>query len=682
MIERKYHRKIIKKEKKGKIFLLPLKIIFCCFAFLTTVIFAAFFYYAKDFPRPEKFTERQLIESTKIYDRTGEILLYEIYGEEKRTVVPLDIIPSYLKEAVVAAEDAGFYHHYGVDLKGIVRAIAADFRIGSPVFGGSTIPQQLIRSTFLSAEKTAERKTKEIVLALELDRRYSKDQILGWYLNQVPFGENSYGVEAASQTYFGKSVKDITVPEAAILTALIQAPSRLSAEENREDLLARKDYVLDRMADSGYLTKTDAEKFKKEEINFIKITTQIKAPYFTLWVKQQVEKKYGEDFLKQNGLKIYTSLDWNDQQLAEKAAREGVAQNKSYGAYNAGVVAIDPSTGEILAMTVGTGNYYEPSFPEDCISGKDCLFDPKFNVVVGTEKSPGRQPGSSFKPFVYATAFSEGYSDKEVITDELTNFGEWGDKEYLPKNYDGLFRGPVTLRQSLAQSLNIPSIKNLYLIGTDNPPVLNTTNNFSGQESIFLEGLKKSIETAKNMGINTLNKPLSSYGPAIVLGGGEVKLLEITSAYGVFANEGLKVPPVSILKIKDSRGNIIEENKKTPKRVLEIETARIINDVLSDNNARTPIFGPNSLLYFDGYQVAAKTGTTQDYRDGWAIGYTPFIAIGVWVGNNDNTPMWKEPGVVLAGPIFHNLMQEFLLKYPKEEFTKPEDRPPHTEIRL
>lgn len=682
MIERKYHRKIIKKEKKKGIFFLLLKVFFFCFSVLAAVIFVAFFYYAKDFPRPEKFTERQLIESTKIYDRTGEILLYEIYGEEKRTVVSLNIIPNYLKEAVVATEDASFYHHYGVDLKGIIRAIAADFKLGSPAYGGSTIPQQLIRSTFLSAEKTAERKTKEIVLALELDRRYSKDQILEWYLNQVPFGGNSYGVEAASQTYFGKSVKDISVPEAAILTALIQAPSRLSSDENREDLLARKNYVLDRMANSGYLTKENAESLKKEEIAFIETSAQIKAPYFTLWVKQQVENKYGEEFLKQNGLKIYTSLNWDDQQSAEKAAKEGVAKNKSYGAYNAGAVAIDPRTGEILAMTVGTGNYYESSFPNGCTSGKNCLFDPKFNVVVGTEKNPGRQPGSSFKPFVYATAFNNNYSDKEVIIDELTNFGMWGDKEYLPKNYDGLFRGPVTLRQSLAQSLNIPSIKILYLIGSNNPPSLNTTNNFLGQENLFLEGLKKSIETAKNMGINTLGSPLSSYGPAIVLGGGEVKLLEITSAYGVFANEGLKIPPVSILKIKDSRGNIIEENKKTPKRVLEAETAKIINDILSDNNARTPVFGPNSLLYFDGYQVAAKTGTTQDYKDGWAIGYTPFISIGVWVGNNDNTPMWKEPGVVLAGPIFHNLMQEFLLKYPREEFKKPEIRLPHAEIRL
>jgi len=599
-----------------------------------------FFYYAKDLPRPEVFTERQIIQSTKIYDRTGQILLYEVYGEEKRTWVPLKNIPEYLKQAVISAEDSNFYHHFGVDLKGILRAILEDLKIGKPTYGGSTIPQQLIRSTFFSTEKTAQRKIREIILALELDSRYSKDQILEWYLNQIPFGQNTYGAEAASQTYFGKPVSEISLAEAATLAALIKAPYRLSPYGgNKEELLARKDYVLDRIEAKGYLGKEIIEKTKKEEIKFIEKKIEIKAPYFTLWVKRQLEEKFGEDFLAREGLKIITSLDYDLQKIAEETVKKGVERNKGYNAHNAGLVAISPKTGEVLAMTVGTGDYYATPEPESCQSGVNCLFDPKFNVVVGTKENPGRQPGSALKPFVYAAAFKKGYDDKTIVEDLPTNFGIWGGKEYIPKNYDGFFRGPVTLRQGLAQSLNIPSVKVL----------------------LYLAGLEDSIKTAQDCGITTLNPP---YGPSIVLGGKEVNLLEITSAYGVFANDGLVISPSAILKIEDSAGNIVEENKKTPKRVLESKIAKLINDILSDNEARAPIFGLRSPLYFENEQVAVKTGTTQNYRDGWTIGYTPSLSVGVWVGNNNNVPMSKEPGVVLAGPIFHEFLEKVLLKYP------------------
>ncbi len=673
MPERKFYRKVYQKNRKVKILFLVSKFFSFCFLFIFSFLFFLFIYHAKDLPRPEVFSERQLFQSSKIYDKTGSILLYEIYGEERRTWKPLKEVPEYLKQAVIVAEDANFYHHFGIDFKGIVRAILADLKIGKPVYGASTIPQQLIRSTFLSLEKTAERKTREIILALELDRRYSKEQILEWYLNQVPFGQNAYGVEAASQTYFRKSVSEISLPEAAVLAALIRAPYLLSPySENKDKLLARKDYVLDRMVAEGYLKREGAEEAKSEDINFVEKPIEIKAPYFTLWVKQQLEEKYGEDFLREKGLKVYTSLDWELQKIAEEVVREGVKRNKVYGAHNAGLVAIDPKTGQILAMTVGTGDYSAPAFPEGCISGKSCLFDPKFNVVVGTKESPGRQPGSAFKPFIYATAFKKGYDDKKVrVLDELTNFGVWGDKEYLPQNYDGLFRGWVSLRQGLAQSLNIPSIKVLYLAGLENKIESLGINDFRGQEGVLINGLKKSLETAKDLGITTLNKPISSYGPAIVLGGGEVNLLEMTSAYGVFANAGLRIPPISILKIEDSAGNIIEENKKTPMRVLEGKITRLINDILSDNKARIPIFKPQSPLEFENYQVAAKTGTTQDFRDGWIIGYTPSLAVGVWVGNNDNSPIKKEPGVVVAGPIWRAFMDEVLPKYPKENFPPP-----------
>ena len=663
MPERKYYRKVYRKNLKRKGVLFVLKFFGVGFLFLVLSVFSLFIFYAKDLPRPEKFTEKQFVQSTKIYDRQGQVLLYEIYGEEKRTLVSLNVVPEYLKQAVIATEDADFYRHFGVDFKGILRSILINFKLKEPIYGGSTIPQQLIRSTFFSTEKTAQRKIREIVLALELDRRYSKEQILEWYLNQIPFGQNSYGAEAASQTYFGKSVQDLSLPEAATLAALIQAPSRLSPYgEHKNELLIRKNYVFERMVSEGFLTEEQLENAEKEELKFIEEPTEIKAPYFTLWVKQQIEDKYGEDFLRENGLKIYTSLDWEIQKIAEETLKEGIEKNKNYNAYNGGLVAINPKNGEILAMTVGTGDYYAPSYPENCTAGVDCLFDPKFNVAIGTKESPGRQPGSAFKPFIYAAAFNKGYNASTTVTDDGTNFGVWGDKEYMPQNYDGKFRGLVTLRQGLAQSLNIPSIKVLFLAGTENvieTPL--TTNNFIGQEKTFVEGLKNSIGIAKEMGITTLDKPLSFYGPSIVLGGGEVKLLDITSAYGVFAAEGLKVPPVSILKIEDYRGNIIEENKKTQQRVLSSETARMINDILSDNEARTPMFGPRSHLYFENYKVAAKTGTTDDFRDCWTIGYTPSISVGVWIGNSNNESMIrKQPAATVAGPIFHSFLEKVL----------------------
>jgi penicillin-binding protein 1A len=672
MPKKRYQKEVFKNKEKNWGIFLKLTV-FCLFLFFLS-FFSLFIYYAKDLPRPEIFSERELAQSTKIYDRSGKVLLYELYGEEKRTWVPLEIVPNYLKEAIIATEDANFYHHFGVDLKGIARAILEDFKIGQPVYGGSTIPQQLIRSTFLSLEKTAKRKTREIILTLELDRRYPKDQILEWYLNQVPFGQNAYGVEEASQTYFKKSVSEISLTEAATLAALIRAPYRLSPYgENKDELISRKDYVLDRMVKERYLTLEEAEKAKNQELKFIERPMEIQAPYFTLWVKQQLTEKYGEEFLRRSGWRIYTSLDWEMQKTAEEVVKEGIERNKTYNARNAALVAIDPKTGEVLAMTVGTGNYFAAPYPEGCKPGVNCLFDPQFNVAVGTKENPGRQPGSAFKPFIYATAFKKGYDDKTQVLDELTNFGLWGEKEYVPRNYDGLFRGWVSLRQGLAQSLNIPSIKVLYFAGLETQIENLGINNFKGLEGILTQGLKESLQTAKDLGITTLNKPLSSYGPAIVLGGGEVNLLEMTSAYGVFANDGQRASLKAILKIEDSKGNIIEENKKTLMRVLETEITELINDILSDNDARAPMFGPRSHLYFENYQVAAKTGTTDDFRDCWTVGYTPKISVGVWVGNNNNAPMLKrQPAATVAGPIFHDFLGKVLPRYPQENFLKPE----------
>jgi len=642
MPERKHHRKTYQKSRKK--FGSLLKFLLFAFLFLISSVLFLFIYYAKDLPRPERFIERQLFESTKIYDRSGQVLLYEIYGEEKRAWVPLEKVPEYLKGAIIATEDANFYQHSGIDFKGIINAVLADLKIMKPTYGGSTIPQQLIRSTFLSLEKTAERKTREIILSLELDQRYSKEQILEWYLNQVPFGRNAYGVEAASQAYFRKSVSEISLAEAATLAALIKSPSFYSI--NLAELLIRKDYVLNRMVSEGFLNKEEAESAKKEEINIIEFSQPILAPHFTLWVKQQLEEKYGREFLEQKGLKIFTSLDWELQQMAEEIVKEGVKNNKIYNSHNAALVTINPKTGEILAM-VGSADYFAEPYPKDCTPGLNCKFDPKFNAAVGTKNLPGRQPGSAFKPFVYATAFQKGYNDKKIVDDSPTCWpqaiGSW-----CPQNFDGRFRGPITLRSALAQSLNVPSVK-----------VLDS-----------LAGYLDSIKTAQEMGITTLTNP-KQYGLSIVLGGAEVKLLDMASAYGVFAADGLRVPPIAILKIEDSKGNIFFENNKTPMRVLEINVIRLINDILSDNEARAPMFGLRSNLYFENYQVAVKTGSSQDYRDAWTIGYTPSLVTGVWAGNNDNSPILKKPGVIIAGPIFHKFMEKALLKFPKENFEKP-----------
>lgn len=664
MAKRKKHLKIYRKNKKAKKLFFLTKLLVSIFFVFVFLSLAVFLYYAKELPRPENFLERNVFQSTKIYDRTGEVLLYTIHGEEKREIIAFSQMPDNLKNAVVAAEDANFYRHPGIDLGGIFRSLLINLRIKkqSEWVGGSTITQQLIRSAFLSQEKTAERKIREIVLSLELDRKYSKDQILEWYLNQVPFGSNAYGAEAASQTFFKKPAKDLSLEEAAVLAAMIQAPSRLSPYgKNKESLLKRKDYILEQMVKSGFITNEQKEEAKKEEVVFVdQSESSIKAPHFVLYVKSYLVEKYGEETLDQEGFKVYTSLDWDLQEEAERLVAEGVVNNKKYNAHNAALVAIDPNSGEILSL-VGSADWFGNPYPENCTSGQNCLFDPKFNVAIGTKDSPGRQPGSAFKPFAYAEAFNKGFAPETVLWDVKTEFNPncsgnssqikdaYGLDCYHPGNYDGRFRGPLSLKNSLAQSINVTSVKTLYLAG-----------------------IKDTMSLAQNMGISTLAYDPSRYGLSLVLGGGEVKLLEMVSAYGVFATEGLRIQPVSILKIENSEGKVVEENKKTPRRVLEVQPCRMINSILSDNEARTPIFGPRSLLYFENQQVAVKTGTTQEYKDGWTIGYTPSIAVGIWAGNNNNYPMAKEPGVVLAAPIFHKFMEKALLKFPKKDFVKPD----------
>jgi len=617
-----------------------------------------FVFIGRNLPDPNALQDRSVAQSTKIYDRTGEHLLYEIHGDQNRTLVPLSDIPPQVVKAFLSAEDDDFYAHSGIDVRGIVRAMLANTLSGSKSQGASTLTQQLVKNAILSPEKTYTRKLKEIILSLKIEQRYSKDEILQLYFNEIPFGSTNYGIESAAQSYFGKPASKLTLAEGATLAAMVKAPTRYL--NNPDQLAFRRDRILDAMVEDGFIDRETATRVLDEPLNIKPPATEIKAPHFTIYVKQYLEENYSPYFLKEKGLKVYTSLDWDLQTLAEKFVKEGVVRNKNYNANNAALTAINPRSGEVLAL-VGSADYFEEPFPEGCSPGLDCQFEPSVNIALYGQ---GRQPGSAFKPFAYALAFKKGLSPETWAWDVKTEFNpdcpsladqekdQYGLDCYHPKNYDEKFRGQITLRNALAQSVNVPSVKVLYLAGLD-----------------------ETIALVKDMGITTLNNPSSWYGLSLVLGGGEVKLLDMVSAYGVFAADGLKTPPVFVLRIEDSQGNVIEENKKTQKRILEPQVARLINDVLSDNEARSPLFGPYSSLYFPGYKVAAKTGTTQNYKDAWTIGYTNSIAAGVWAGNNDGTVIKEKPGVALAAPIWHKFMEKALEKYPPQEFTKPEITP-------
>jgi len=612
----------------------------------------------QNLPDPRRLSERPISQSTKIYDRTGEIVLYEIHGDERRTVVRLSEIPAHMKNATIAAEDVNFYSHIGLDWRGIVRAFVKNLLSGDIRQGGSTITQQLVKKAILSDERTYTRKFKEALLALSIETVYSKDEILEFYLNQIPYGSNAYGVAAASQIYFSKPVRDLTLAESAILASLVKAPTYYFSR--KEELLGRKNSLIDRMREQGFITESDAIQAKKENILFSLHPQAIIAPHFVLYVRELLNEKYGEEFVESGGLRVITSLDAILQKKAEEAVAAGAEKNELLGVYNASLVAINPKTGEILAM-VGSRSYWDEPLPKGCVPGVSCKFDPHVNVSLRA-----RQPGSAFKPFVYATAFKKGYTPETVLLDVPTEFnprcnpdGTPGpalrDPEtcYHPQNYDKKFLGPVSLRDALAQSRNVPSVKLLYLAG-----------------------LYDSIETASAAGITTLTDP-NRYGLSLVLGGAEVTLLEMTSAFGVFAQDGVLYPKTAILRVEDSRGKILEEQKPRGGAVLDTQVARLITDILTDNTARTPVFGPTSSLFFPDRTVAVKTGTTQDYRDAWVVGYTPSIVAGVWVGNNDNSTIDRERlSAMVAAPLWHEFLNGFFETSPPEDFVSPEKENP------
>ncbi len=620
--------------------------LFLWFFVIGTILFLSFFLYLKSsIPDPESIALRKVTESTKIYDHTGQTLLYDIHGEEKRTIVPWDQIPDFIKKATLASEDSDFYNHRGLDFKGIVRAILTDLKNVQLSQGGSTITQQLVKNTLLGQEKTLSRKIKEWVLAVEVERRFTKDEIFWMYLNQIPYGSNAYGIEAASKTFFAKNATELTLAESATLAALPKAPTYYSPYGNNVDkLIARRNFILERMRVLGFITEEQYDKTTQEKMFFASSKEQLNAPHFVIMVKQYLTDKYGEDVVENGGLKITTTLDVGLQDLAEKTVAKYVAINKEkYKATNASLVAIDPKTGSVLAL-VGSADYF------------NIENEGNFNVAIAN-----RQPGSAFKPFAYAAAFEKGYPDSTILFDVKTEFNpncppdssglkdQYGLDCYSPQNYDEKFRGPVNLRQALDQSLNLPSVKTLYLAGVDN-----------------------TIKLAQKMGITTLNDP-SRYGLSLVLGGAEVKLIDMVSAYGVFANDGTRNDWSIISKVESADGTTLEERLLEPKRVIDGQVARLINNILSDNSARAPVFGYSSSLYVPGYSVAAKTGTTQENRDAWVVGYSPTLTVGVWAGNNKNESMTRAgAGISASGPMWHEFVTTALGQFPNEQFNPPD----------
>lgn len=608
---------------------------------------STFFLWISTFTLPDlsSFGTRQISQSTKIYDRTGTVLLYDLNRGVKRTTVPDSEISINIKNAAVAIEDSEFYEHWGVRPLAFLRAAIANINSGSFGQGGSTITQQVVKNSLLTADKKISRKLKEWVLAVRLEQVLSKTAILNIYLNDTPYGGTIYGIEKASQTYFGKKASEVSIGEAAYLASLPNAPTYYSPYgNNKEKLEARKNLVLSKMLEKEFITKDEYKKASEEKVvwkpqeNF-----GIKAPHFVMYIREYLEETYGDKMLLEGGLKVITTLDFGLQEKAEALAKKHATDNeKNFNAENLALTAIDPKTGQILVM-LGSRDYFDKEI------------DGNFNVAIAR-----RQPGSSFKPIVYAEAFNKGYTMDTAVFDLPTEFDTHcnpdgtaiveTDKEkcYMPVNFDGIYRGPISFKNALAQSRNIPAIKVLYLAG-----------------------LRDSLRLAKDMGISNLTN-VGQYGLTLVLGGGEVSLLDMTEAYAVFAANGIRNPHQGILRVEDKNGISIESYSQNPIQVLPEQTAMMINDILSDDEARIPEFGARSALYVEGRPVASKTGTTNDYRDAWILGYAPNLVVGAWAGNNDNTPMEKKIAGFIVAPFWKEFMTEALKQYPVENFKKPE----------
>lgn len=596
-----------------------------------------------DLPSFHDLHGRAIAPTTKIYDRYGR-LLYEIIDPHvgKHTPLPLDQIPVHLRQATIATEDANFYTNPGVDLRAILRALIINLRGGEVISGGSTITQQLARNLLLAPEervqRTLTRKLRESILAWRLARTYSKDDVLALYLNESYYGNLAYGVEAAAQAYFGKSASELDLAECALLAGLPQYPAGYNPLENPQAARERQAVVLELMVKNGYISEEEARLAKEEPLHFAAVPFPIRAPHFVMYVWGLLEKRLKPEELYRAGLEVYTTLDVDMQEATQSIARRRLAvladrprrDLPDPNVHNAAVVALDPSTGEILAM-LGSPDY----------------FDPEIDGAVNCALAP-RQPGSSVKPITYAAAFAQGYTPATMILDVRTAFLTKEGEPYVPLNYDLTFHGPVLAREALASSYNLPAVKVLDYVGLD-----------------------KMTALARSMGITTFDDS-ERFGLALTLGGGEVRLLELTAAYAAFANGGYKVEPVAILRIEDSQGHILYERKPGQgERVIDERIAYLITDILSDDLARMPAFGEGSGLKLSR-PAAVKTGTTTDWRDNWTVGYTPELVVGVWAGNADNSPMRDVSGVAGAAPIWHDFMEEVLEARPVKDFVEPE----------
>jgi membrane peptidoglycan carboxypeptidase len=621
---------VLRKKSRAKRIITGILAVFFLLAGIFAVVGTIFFATTlRDLPDPNHLISRKVDQSTQIYDRTGTHLLYEFHNDQNRTVVELSDISKYAQDATIAIEDKNFYQHKGYVITSMLRAAIMNVLTGSKAQGGSTITQQLVKNAILTNEKSYTRKIKELILASEIETRFSKADILKMYFNEIPYGSTSYGIEAASQSFFGKDAKDLDLAESALLAAIPQSTTYYSPYGTHTDaLVSRWKLILDLMAEQGYITKDQAEATKKIDIlkRIVPKRESISAPHFVFYIKDQLAAAYGDDAVESGGLKVITTLDWDKQQAAEKAVADNIAGVEKNGGSNAALVSIDPKTGQVLAM-VGSRDY----------------FDVKDSGAINMAVTP-RQPGSSFKPLVYLTAFEKGYTPNTVLYDVNTDFPT-PTGTYSPLDFTKKELGPVTMRTALQGSLNTPAVKTLYLAGIDNV-----------------------LDNADAFGYTTL-KDRSRFGLSLVLGAGEVSLLEHAATYTVYADEGIKYPTASILKVTDAKGNVLQEWKPSNGvRVADAEMVRNLSDVLQDNASRAFMFGLVNNLTLPDRQVAAKTGTTNDAKDGWTMGYTPSMVAGVWIGNNNDTPMKTSAS---ASAIWNQYMRAATKDQPIETFTPP-----------
>lgn len=624
----------------GRLLLAFVKLALLAIELAVLAMLCVYYYYGRELEGLEAgIGQHRPAETTQLFARDGQTLLYELVDPQggRRTVVDLARMPKALRDATIAVEDANFYENPGVDLRGILRAMLQNYQSQAVVSGASTITQQLVRNVLLPPEeRTAisfERKLREAILAFKVSRKYSKDQILGLYLNEVYYGNQAYGVEAAAQTYFGKHVWELNVAEASLLAGLPQSPTTLNPLTNLAGARARQKITLGLMVKFGYLTTAEARAAFSAPLNFVPPESSLVAPHFVFYVRQLLEQRYGPDVLYRGGLRVVTSLDLHWQAAAERVVRERVAELRSRNATNAGLVMLSPE-GQVLAM-VGSVDY------------KNKAIDGEVNVTLAP-----RQPGSALKPVVYAAALRRGWTPATVLWDVPTEFKLADGTVYAPHNYDDSWHGPQRLRMALANSLNIPAVKTIEFVGVES-----------------------FVEQAHAMGITTLNDS-SAYGLALVLGAGEVKLLDLTNLYNTIRNGGYRRDPAPILKVINSRGEVLENITESPGRQALGEQgeqiAYLLTDILSDNEARHYMFGADNVMELpDGRPAAVKTGTSNDWRDSWAVGYTRDVTIGVWVGNSDGAPMQEVAGVNGAGTIWRTIMQAYNAGRPILPFPRP-----------